>query len=86
MKEVFLKKFWLENNTLFYLHFINDYAVRQVEISSNGAIFLSTERPVVDDAFLYDQRLSELEYSEKDFITKEEFELIYSLKKNDSLY
>lgn len=78
MKEVFVKKYWDEENTLFYLHFIGQEAVRQIEVTSNGTIKLTDKNPIIGDAMLYDQRLDELELTEEDFITKEEFNEIWN--------
>jgi len=65
MKEVFVKKYWDEEDILFYLHFQNGEAIAQVEITPEGRAFLSLENPGLD-------------LEDKDFITKEEFYRIWN--------
>jgi hypothetical protein len=78
MKEVFVKKYWAEDDILFYLHFQNGEAIEQVEITPNGNIFLSLDNPTENGSMLYDQSLSELDLKEEDFITQEEFTKIWN--------
>ncbi|WPU99866.1 hypothetical protein SNE26_28055 [Mucilaginibacter sp. cycad4] len=78
MKETFVKKFWEEEKTLFYLHFQDNTAVRQIEVNSNGKVFLSEEYPVKGDSILYDQTLQDLDLQENDFISEQEFEEVWS--------
>lgn len=77
MKDFYIKKYWKEEDTWFYLHFQNGVAVRQMEISGPSKIRLSIENPTQGEAKLYDQDIGELELSEKDFISKNEFENIW---------
>jgi hypothetical protein len=78
MQEVFVKKYWDEEDVLFYLHFQNGEAIEQVEIMREGNVFLSIENPREETSMLYDQSLDELDLEEKDFITKEEFYRIWN--------
>ena len=78
MKEVFVKKYWDEEDVWFYLHFQNGEAIEQVEITSKGKVFLSLENPNENTSMLYDQTLDELNLEDKDFITKEEFYRIWN--------
>lgn len=78
MKEVFVKKYWDEEDILFYLHFQNGEAIAQVEITPEGRAFLSLENPGENTSNLYDQSLDELDLEDKDFITKEEFYRIWN--------
>lgn len=73
MKEVFIKKYWAEEDVLFYLHFQDGIAVSQVEITKDSKVFLSTENPLQEDSMLYDQSLEELELNEGDFISRDDF-------------
>ena len=73
MKEVFVKKYWDEEDVLFYLHFRNGEAIRQVEITPNGNFFLSLENPVSGESMLYDQSLNDLDLQKSDYITEAEF-------------
>lgn len=78
MKEIFIKKYWDEEDVLFYLHFQNKEAIAQVEITPKGKVFLSLENPRENTSMLYDQSLDELALEERDFITKEEFYRIWN--------
>lgn len=73
MENIFVKKYWEEEKILFFLHFQDGEAVRQIEVTDLGNTYLSLDFPVVDGSMLYDQLLSELELSNDDFITEEEF-------------
>ena len=77
MKEDFIKKYWEEEDVLFYIHFQNDEAVRQIEIRSDEKIYLNLEEPIKGESMLYDQKLYELDLEEVDFITREEFDLTW---------
>lgn len=77
MKEDFIKKYWDEEEVLFYVHFQNDEAVRQIEIKSKEKIYLTLEEPIKGESMLYDQKLYELDLEEADFITRVEFDLAW---------
>jgi hypothetical protein len=79
--ETFVKKYWDEEEILFYLHFEGEDAVRQIEVSSRGKVFLDTQNPVRGEAMLSDQDLSDLDLEESDFISKEEFEETWEEKR-----
>lgn len=74
MKEQFLKKYWAEEHILFFVHFRDGKAIRQIEATSERKVFLTIENPVDGDSILYDQHLDDLGAGPKDFITEEEFE------------
>lgn len=78
MQELFVKKYWDEENVLFYIHFQNGEAVRQIEETSKGRVLLTSENSHQGDSILYDQSLNELELNESDFITEEEFNKIWN--------
>lgn len=80
MENTFIKKLWTESNIVFYLHFQDGVAIRQIEISEQGSIYLSASNPIEGDSMLYDQSLDELELLTYDFITEQEFELVWKLK------
>lgn len=73
MQEVFVKKYWDEEDILFYLHFQNGEAVRQIEQTAKGKVLLSSKYPIQGESMLYDQDLEELDLETSDFITEEEF-------------
>ena len=74
MEESFVKKYWDEQDMLFYLHFIGEEAVRQIQKSGDSVIYLSTEQPEQGEFFLYDQSLFDLDIEDEELISKEEFE------------
>jgi hypothetical protein len=74
MSEVFLKKFWEEEGTIFLVHFINNRAVRQMEVTGKEVKRLSSQQPVVGNSKLADQPLSEWNLTADDFISRSDFE------------
>lgn len=78
MEEVFVKKYWDEENVLFYLHFQNGEAIRQVEITPTSKLKLTSHNPLNGESMLYDQSLDELELNKSNFITEDEFNKIWN--------
>ncbi len=76
-KVSYVKKYWDEENITFYLHFVGEEAVRQIEIHSDMAVCLSDESPIQGEFMLYDQDLSSLDLSADDFISKSEFDSLW---------
>ncbi|MCG2613313.1 hypothetical protein LZZ85_03440 [Terrimonas sp. NA20] len=75
-----MKKYWAEGQTLFFVHFRDGNAVRQIEATSRRTVYLTLENPVDGESTLYDQHLDDLCAGPKDFITAEEFERAWSRK------
>lgn len=73
MNDCFIKKYWKEENILFYLHFHNEIAVRQLEIYPQKIIHLTTNIPIINEHFLYDQKLEDLNLDDSDYISEKEF-------------
>lgn len=82
---IYIRKEWEEENIIFYLHFQNDEAIRQIEISSKSKTFLTLENPEKGESMLFDQSLESLDLDEKDFITEQEFNSIWD-ERDDTLY
>jgi len=80
MQEIFVKKYWKEEDIMFYIHFQNDEAVRQIEITSRRKVLLTLDNPQQERSMLYDQSLSDLDLQESDFITEKEFNKAWSDK------
>lgn len=80
MAEIFIKKYWNEENVMFFIHFQEGKAVRQVEVTPTSKLLLTEECPMKGDSMLYDQLVDELELQESDFITQEEFDSIWEEK------
>ncbi|MGZ3761561.1 MAG: hypothetical protein ACXVAY_18670 [Mucilaginibacter sp.] len=78
MKDIFAKKYWPEEDILFYFHFHNRYPVRQIEISSEGVKCLSTDFSIKGDSMLADQNIERADFEESDFITRQEFEKVWT--------
>jgi hypothetical protein len=78
MKDIFVKKYWEEEDVLFYLHFHNNRAVRQIEIASEGAVFMDLDAPFCNGAMLYDKPLDELNLKKSDFITEKDFNSVWN--------
>lgn len=78
MQELFVKKYWDEENILFYIHFRDGEAIRQIEETSKGRVLLTSENPHNGESMLYDQPLEELKLNDSDFITEEEFNKIWN--------
>lgn len=81
MKEQYLKKYWAEERLMFYVHFRDGKAVRQIEASTGKKVFLTEDNPVEGDAVLYDQHLDDLCAGASDFITQEEFERVWESRR-----
>ncbi|MDZ7880743.1 MAG: hypothetical protein U5L45_23915 [Saprospiraceae bacterium] len=80
MNDIFIKKYWADEDKLFYLHFQDKAAVKQIEITANEKIFLDIDTPVQGESMLYDQELNLLDLEQEDFITKEEFNIVWQNK------
>lgn len=80
MNEIFVKKYWEEEDVLFYMHFENGDAIRQIEITSNNRVYLDVQHPIQGESMLYDQKLDELDLNEENFITKEAFNKVWEEK------
>ena len=80
MQELFVKKYWKEEDILFYIHFQNEKAVRQIEVSSICKVLLTSENPYQGESMLFDQSFDELELDKSDFITEEEFNKVWNIQ------
>lgn len=74
MSEIFIRRYYQEENIMYYLHFIGEEAVRQLEIHTDKRLRYTTEHPYDDDGGLYDQDFSDVEWPADSFITRDEFE------------
>lgn len=72
--DIYVKKFWDEEHTVFFIHFQNRAAIRQIEISPDRSIKLDTQTPTSGESFLCDQNLDDLDLVTGDYISAEEFE------------
>lgn len=74
MDDLFIKKKWDEENVVFYIHFKNNVAVRQLEVYPNEKRYLSESNPFYQDSGLCDQSLETLDIEENDYISELEFD------------
>ena len=74
MIDRYIRKYWEEENVEYFLHFRDEEAIRQIEVHPDKIVMLSTEHPVDDESFLYDQNYSDIEWNVKAFISAEEFD------------
>lgn len=72
MTEVFIKKYWDEEDVLYYLHFVDGVAVEQIEITPTGKKFLTEKSEI------YDQSLEELDLKPEDIIEAKEFFYVWN--------
>lgn len=77
MKNLYIKKLWEEEDVLFYIHFRDGEAIRQIEISPNETVYLSLNNPKMGNSMLYDQSLDDLELQDEDYISQAEFEKVW---------
>ncbi len=77
---IYVRKKWEEEDITFYIHFQNNEAVRQIELSSKGKIFLTLENPLQGESMLLDQSIEYLDLEKQDFITEQEFNFIWEEK------
>lgn len=73
----YVKKYWDEEDTTFYIHFVGEDAVRQIEVCSGVSVCVSVEGPIYGEHMLCDQDLHSLHFSACDFISKSEFDNIW---------
>lgn len=72
-KNIYVKKNWLEEDIIIYLHFVGENAVRQIEFYPDKVIKISECNPINGDSWLYDQKFSDIKWDEADFISEAEF-------------
>lgn len=77
MQEVFIKKYWPDGNVLFYVHFRDGHAFRQIEITPTGKILLTADQPQQGESVLFDQLIGDLAPHRADFITAADFEDVW---------
>lgn len=79
MKDIFIRKSYQDEggSILIYLQFHGEYAVKQLEISEDHIVMLTTEHPIDGHYFLYDQNFSDINWDSNDFITEEDFNKVW---------
>lgn len=78
MKKTFIKTYLKEDNITFYVCFLGQYAIKQIEVSPNKKILLSERHPIVGNSMLYDQQLSDLDLSIYEYISEKQFNEIWN--------
>lgn len=77
MDNCFVKKYWKEEGILFYIHFQDGVAIKQLEVSSQEKVYLTLDSPILGDHTLCDQRLNSLTLSDSDYISEKEFQEVW---------
>ena len=73
MENVFVKYYWDEEDTWYYVHYVDGWAVRQIELSPEGNSYLTKEN-AEDYEVMADQQLDKDELQPDNFISPQEFE------------
>ncbi|MDE5915974.1 MAG: hypothetical protein K2H08_01330 [Duncaniella sp.] len=72
--ETFIRRYYPEEDITYYLHFVGEEAIRQLEIHADKRLRYTTDHPYDDDGGLYDQNFSDIEWPADSFIIRDEFE------------
>ena len=81
MKDTYLKGYWAEEDLWIYQHYEDQYTIRQIFVYPKETKFLSVENSIQGNDWLDDQPLERIDSSMVTFISKEEFEKVWDLKK-----
>lgn len=73
----YIKKKFEEENIIYYLHFLDKNAVRQIEFNNHSYKYLDISISNVGDSMLYDQKIDELNIQHSDNFSKKEFEMLW---------
>lgn len=82
MKPIYLKRYWDEDNEMYYFHIENKNVIRQIVINYNSGLVvkLSQETTNFEEYILCDQILNLVEWQDSEYISEVEFENIWNKK------
>ncbi len=82
MKPIYLKRYWDEDNEMYYFHIENRNVIRQIVINYNSGLVvkLSQETTNFEEYILCDQILNLVEWQDSEYISEVEFENIWNKK------
>lgn len=82
MKPIYLKRYWDEDNEMYYFHIENRNVIRQIVINYNSGLVvkLSQETTNFEEYILCDQILNIVEWQDSEYISEVEFENIWNKK------
>ena len=82
MEKYFIKKYWDEDNEMYYFHIENRNVIRQIVINYNSGLVvkLSQETTNFEEYILCDQILNLVEWQDSEYISEVEFENIWNKK------
>lgn len=82
MKPIYLKRYWDEDNEMYYFHIENRNVIRQIVINYNSGLVvkLSQETTNFEEYILCDQILNLVEWQDFEYISEVEFENIWNKK------
>ena len=80
MKKYFIKKYWEEDNEMYYFHIENGYVEREIILDKNKNEYIKLSKVVQQrkEYFLCDQPLDSVEWDILDYISEEEFETVWN--------
>lgn len=82
MKPIYLKRYWDEDNEMYFFHIENRNVIRQIVINYNSGLVvkLSQETTNFEEYILCDQILNLVEWQDSEYISEVEFENIWNKK------
>ena len=82
MKPIYLKRYWDEDNEMYYFHIENKIVIRKIVIYYNSGLVvkLSQETTNFEEYILCDQILNLVEWQDSEYISEVEFENIWNKK------
>ena len=82
MKPIYLKRYWDEDNEMYYFHIEYRNVIRQIVINYNSGLVvkLSQETTNFEEYILCDQILNLVEWQDSEYISEVEFENIWNKK------
>lgn len=82
MKPIYIKRYWDEDNEMYYFHIENRNVIRQIVINYNSGsvVKLSQETTNFEEYVLCDQILNLVEWQDSEYISEAEFENIWNKK------
>lgn len=76
-RTTYLKRYWPDEDILFYLHFDGSEVIRQIEVSPSGQIMLSKDNPIQGESMLYDQIIEDIDLGEFETISEQDFNEVW---------
>lgn len=78
MEDLYIKKYWDEENIMYYFHVHNDVVVRQIEIQDGEKNCSDIAHSLQDNASIADICFSEMEIDNPAYVTRQEFDSVWN--------